>query len=59
MIGKVCKMKLILFPARAGVIPHERFHGELLFSFPRACGGDPGEVISRLDGLDFSPRVRG
>ena len=48
-----------VFPAGAGVIPVPGPRPEILFRFPRRCGGDPAKADEALALYRFSPQVRG
>ena len=51
--------EILLFPACAGVIPFTNSPFQIVYAFPRMCGGDP--MLEQLAGLlyAFSPHVRG
>ena len=53
------KLKIIVFPAQAGVIPIGDFVKPDWFGFPRASGGDPIMSGQLAVVIKFSPRKRG
>lgn len=48
-----------LFPACAGVILFLHGVHQSGLTFPRMCGGDPGDPLLSVDQPLFSPHVRG
>ena len=53
------KIKNVLFPACAGVIPLPGFKWHDSDTFPRMRGGDPSYSQYSIDKGDFSPHARG
>ena len=49
----------VLFPAQAGVILNRLAYQAIIWTFPRASGGDPTDFVSVALTVDFSPRKRG
>ena len=49
----------IVFPARAGMIPHLRVGGFGGAGIPRESGDDPNGFLSYMAANQYSPRERG
>ena len=50
---------MIIFPARAGMIPNIRTMSAAALDIPRASGDDPFVKSQTVSGLIYSPRERG
>ena len=53
------RLKMGLFPAHAGVIPHDEPSTAERNAFPRTRGGDPCSERFELVKCSFSPHTRG
>ena len=52
-------IRLIVFPAQAGVILDMRYRSQNCQRIPRASGGDPVAIAAKKSDIRYSPRKRG
>ena len=50
---------MFLFPAHAGVIPHDQNPPDGFDTIPRTRGGDPASYLTDYTADDYSPHTRG